>query len=242
VIFFESLKEQKNIVHGILERKDGSVNPFSVSESERNILKALKKIGFEGYNVDNLIFAEQTHGSEVYFCPSSAGGYIKLQVDGLVSQEPGQILVIHTADCLPILIYDPLQKRVAAVHAGRKGLVEGIIEEAIKTIGTNNSSLIVGIGPHIRKCCYFLRGNIDFYLESPWKKYLEKREDRFYFDLTKIAKDKLKRLGIRRENIEDCGICTFCQGENFYSARKNEQEKGENRVKFPCSGSFIGLI
>jgi len=242
MIFFENLKKQKNLIHGVLERKDGSVNPFSNPKSEENILKVLKKLGFKNCQVDNLIFAEQVHGTNVYFCPSDIGGYIKLQTDGLISQTPGQILVIKTADCLPLLIYDPLKKKVGAIHAGRKGLMKGIIEEAIKTFGSS-SSLVVGIGPHIRKCCYSLSERNKVYFQVPWKKYLQKRNNQFYFDLTQIAKDKLLKIGVKKENIEDSGICTFCQGKRFFSARKKaEKPNSPAQDKFPCFGSFIGLL
>ena len=250
MIFFKNLKKQKNIVHGILERKEGSVNPFSNPKSGENILNALRKLGFKDYQVDNLIFADQVHGINVYFCPPDRGGYIKLQTDGLISQTPGQILVIKTADCIPLLIYGSKKGRVGAIHAGRESLMKGIIEEAIK-IFSSPSSLIIGIGPHIRKCCYSLNekkeASLNSVFQEPWGKYLQKRNDKFYFDLTQIAKDKLLKLGVKKENIEDSGICTFCQGEKFYSARKLAEKKAKKQnlsaqEKFPCFGSFIGLL
>lgn len=157
MIFFQKLSQYKNLIHGVLERKDGPVNPFSVPKTEENILKALEKIGYKNFSVENLIFAEQVHGKKVYFCPPKIGGYIKLGVDGLISETTGQILVIYTADCLPILIYDPKRKRIGAIHAGKKGLIKGIIENAVATFKADPASLIIGIGPHIRSCCYDLK-------------------------------------------------------------------------------------
>ena len=57
--------------------------------------------------------------------------------------------------------------------------------------------------------------------------------------------DKLSKFGVRKENIEDCGICTFCQAERFYSARKREKQPEiyqKEEERFPCFGSFIGLL
>lgn len=246
MIFFEKFQEHKEIIHGILERKDGSVNPFSNPRSGENVLEALRRLGFKEAKIDNLIFAEQIHSPNVYVCPPGIGGYIKLETDGLISKNPGQILIIKTADCLPILVYDPQQKKVGAIHAGRKGLLGGIIENTIEVFDSQPSSLIVGVGPHIRKCCYYLKKrDQDYILHSQWRKYIEKRDDKLYLDLTQIALDKLLNLGIKRENIEDCMICTYCQAERFYSARKRESQPDfyrKEKEKFPCFGSFIGLL
>jgi len=245
MIFFKNLKQYKNIAHGVLERKDGSVNPFSNVKTEGNVLRAVKDSGYGQATVDNLIFADQVHGNNVHYCPQDIGGYIKLNADGLASTTLGQILVIKTADCLPILIYDPEKNQVAAVHAGRKGLIKGVIQNAIAVLSSNSQSLIVGIGPHIKKCCYFLRKKDEEYIKNPkWQKYAEKRDGKWYFDLTQIALDQLQDLGVKEENIEDMGICTFCEAERFFSARKRDAEPNfyaKEKDNFPCFGSFIGL-
>lgn len=206
MLFFKNLQQYKNVIHGVLERKDGSVNPLSNPKTEENVLKALKEVGYEGAAVSNLVFAEQVHGTEVHFC-GDTGGYIKLNADGLITEIPGQILVVKTADCVPILIYDPVQNRVAAVHAGRKGLLKGIIKNALTVLESRGKDLIIGLGPHIRKCCY-------------------------YFDLTQVVFDQLAMAGVKKENIEDCGVCTFCSANDFFSARKKESQR---------FGTFIGL-
>lgn len=244
MLFFEHLKKYKGVIHGILERKDGSVNPFSNSKTEENVLRALKTLGCER-RADDLIFAEQMHTGNVFFCPRDTGGYIKLNNDGLVSETTGQILVVKTADCLPILMYDPKQQRVAAVHAGREGLVKEVIKEALKVLESRGEDLVVGIGPHIRKCCYRLKEkHQQEFQEGKWQKYIEKKEEIRYLDLTQIAIDQFEELGVEKENIEDMGICTFCQAERFFSTRKKEAEPNfyeKEDEKFPCFGSFIGL-
>jgi len=245
MIFLNNLKQYKNIAHGVLERKDGSVNPFSNVKSGENVLRAVGSLGYEQATIDNIIFAEQVHSNNVHYCPPDISGYIKLNADGLVSAAFGQILVIKTADCLPILIYDPEKNQVASIHAGREGLIKGIIESAITALNSNNKSLVVGIGPHIKKCCYYLREKDEEYTKNPkWRKYAEKRDGKYYFDLTQIALDQLQNLEVKRENIEDMGVCTFCEAERFFSARKREAEPNfyaKAKENFPCFGSFIGL-
>lgn len=245
MIFFRNLKQHKNIAHGVLERKDGSVNSFSNIKSEENVLRAVRDLGCGQVTVEDLIFAGQVHGDNIHYCPPDIGGYIKLNADGLASAAFGQILVIKTADCLPILIYDPEKNQVAAIHAGRMGLIKGVIQKAIAVLNPNSESLIVGIGPHIKKCCYFLRKKDEEYVKNPkWQKYTEERDGKYYFDLTRIAFDQLQDLGVKGENIEDMGICTFCEAERFFSARKRDAEPNyyaRENENFPCFGSFIGL-
>lgn len=245
MIFFKNLKQYKNIVHGVLERKDGSVNPFSNVNSGENVLRVVKSLGYEQAAIENLIFAEQVHSNSVHYCPPDIGGCIKLNADGLASASPGQILVIKTADCLPILIYDPEKNQVAAIHAGRGGLIKGIIQSAIIALNSNNKSLVVGVGPHIKKCCYYLREKDEKYVKDPkWQKYAEEREGRYYFDLAQIAFEQLQNLGVEKVNIEDAGICTFCEAERFFSARKRDSQPNfyaKEKESFPCFGSFIGL-
>lgn len=81
---------------------------------------------------------------------------------------------------------------------------------------------------------------IEFFFKKQWQNYLQKRGDHFFFDLTKLAKDKLLNLGVKEERIEDFGICTFCQGKRFFSARKIKKENSGEKIK--CFATFIGLL
>lgn len=249
MIFFKNLQNQKNIAHGVMERKDGSVNPYSNIDSDKNVLKVLNKLGFK-YNIDNLIYAEQIHEANIHIVPANLGGYIKLDVDGLISVNPNQVLITKTADCVPILFYDKNKNIAGVIHGGRKPLIKGIIPKTISILKNKfNSSakdIIIGIGPHIRKCCYWLKEDTLKSLEnSMWNKYFISKKNKVYFDLTALAIDQLKDAGVPMENIEDQEICTVDKAERFFSARKKEADtdfyKKENE-RFPCFGSFIGLI
>jgi copper oxidase (laccase) domain-containing protein len=65
---------------------------------------------------------------------------------------------------------------------------------------------------------------------------------KIYFDITKAALDELSASGVLKRNIEDCGICTFCQYQKYYSARKKEENPEIYKEKLPCFGSIIGLV
>jgi YfiH family protein len=236
---FKILKNQ-NLIQGISEARFGSI---------RNSRKAIKFLRSIGYNFEpkNLVWAEQVFSNRVHICKKEDGGKKIRGVDGLISSIPKQILIIKSADCLPILIYDRRKKVVAALHGGRECLVKGIIERAVEKMRKNflskSKDFLVAIGPHIRVCHYWLRKeNYQKLKKKNFKKYFLKKKERIYFDLTKLAKDKLLKLGVRKNNIEDCKICTFCQAEKFFSFRKEKENPNFYSEKNPRFISFIGLL
>lgn len=234
-----------NIVHGVTDVSLGSINPFANFDSEEKLIKFAKNQGYANLTKNDLIFADQVHGAESHICSAGDGGSIKLGVDGLVTNHPGQMLVIKTADCVPILIFDPVKKIVAAIHGGRKSITQGIIPKTIakmaKHYGTNPKNLKIAIGPHIRKCHYWLKPDTLKSLEkTEWQKYFVRKE-KVYFDLTQAVLDELDKAGVLVENIEDCGICTYCQYQKYYSARKKEENPDIYKEKLPCFASIIAI-
>jgi len=218
MIFFNHFKKYPEIVHGIFEKKEGYFD-LNHLEKLKRILKKIKKLDVK---YPKLILAEQVHGKKIYFCSKNTESSIILGVDGLLSKTEGQILAIRTADCIPLLFYSPKEGIVGNVHAGRKSLAKGIVEEVAKFF-KDPKKVLVGIGPHIRKCCYEFQKQ-DYARMKNWKKYFEKRNGKFYLDLTQILLDKLFALNFEKKNIEDIGFCTFCQKRKFFSARRGEKK------------------
>jgi len=207
---------KKGIEHGVLEKK---------IELEKDIDTIIQKT-----DTNRVVYPEQVHKEKVHICKSNDKRLIK-NVDGLITDQKNQALLIRTADCIPVFLYDNSKNRVGLIHAGFKGLVKGIIKNTLSHF--NSKKTIAGLGPHIRKE-YYLRGdNKKYYKRKEFKNYFNKKEEKLYFSITKLAKDQLINNGILKENIEDCGICTYCSN-NFLSARKQGK-------KFDCFGSFIKL-
>jgi len=208
--------ENQNIVQGI---SDVSFGSMAGKKGDKRAIKFLKSLGYNT-NIKNLIWAEQIFGSKIHICKAKDSGKIMKGVDGLISNIKGQILAIVTADCLPILLFDPKNEVVTALHGSRKSLLKGIVKKAIKKMTSHFNcwpkEILVGIGPHIRKCHYYL-------------------------DLTRIAIDDLLKAGIKRKNIEDCKICTFCSSEKYFSHRKKEESPDFYKEKYLRFASFIGL-
>jgi YfiH family protein len=237
---FKILKSS-DILHGVSGVKFGSM------KDRKKAIKFLESLGYKKIKLKNLVWAEQVFGSKIHICKKEDGGREIKGVDGLITNLPNQILSIRSADCLPILIYDKKKKVVAAIHGGRECLVKGILKEAIKKMKKNFKTkpqdLLVAIGPHIRVCHYWLKEKTYQRLKrTKFKKYFVKRTKKIYFDLTRLAIDQLLNLGIKKENIEDSKICTFCHWKRFFSFRKmegNPKIYSERNSRF---ASFIGLL
>lgn len=208
--------KKKNIIQGVSDVSFGSVRG---RKGDKRAVKFLKSIGYKT-NAKNLVWAEQVFGSKVHICKADDSGKIIKAVDGLISNIKNQVLAIVSADCVPILLYDSKKEVAAALHGSRKSLIKGIIKNALSRLVSNFNStpkeILVGIGPSIRKCHYFI-------------------------NLTKIAIDDLLQSGIKRKNIEDCGICTFCHFQKYFSHRKQEENPQVYAEKNPRFASFIGL-
>lgn len=162
--------------------------------------------------------------------------------DALITKQK-IFLGIYTADCLPILIYDAKDKTIAAVHAGWKGLLNGIIVNSLnylKKIGADNKNVFIAIGPHIRKCCFEIPTELvnNFFTKYKYlnhkSKILTKKASHEFFSLSDVALSQLKYLSIPSQNIEIINICTYCDSK-FYSYRRDHNKNGRML-------SAIGLI
>lgn len=236
-----------NITQGISEVSFGSIKPTANKfQSEKRAVQFLKSIGQQNVLSQNLVWAEEIFSSNIYICKPEDSGRIIKNVDGLISNVPGQILAITTGDCVPILFFDPENRIVSILHGGRKCLVKGIIKNMIKKMAqrfrSSPEKILVGIGPHIRACHYWLKEkDYQTLKNTKFKKYFIPRNKKTYFDLTKLTFDELLRSGIKRKNIEDCKICTFCQYRRYFSQRKKEEDSKVYKKRYVRFASFIGL-
>jgi len=232
--------ENENVVQGISEASFGSM------KNHQRAIRFLKSSDYKNIKPKNLIWAEQVFSNKIHVCKKEDGGKKIKGVDGLISNLPNQVLAILTADCLPILMYDKKKKVVAALHGGRECLTKGTLEKAVekmkKKFKSQSKDILVAIGPHIRVCHYWLREKTYQKLkETKFKKYFLKKKGKIYFNLTKLAVSQLLKSGVKKENIGDCKICTYCHYKKFFSFRKSEEKPEIYPEKKPRLASFIGL-
>lgn len=175
-------------------------------ENNRQILKKL-------LSQVSPIFMNQVHGNEVIEVDSSS--ISPVTADAIITRQVGLPLAVLSADCLPILIKGP--KIVAAIHAGRKGLLNGIITETIsrmRALGGDN--LVAIIGPAICGKCYEV--DLPMYLEAvSHESELATNPETHCLDLKRAARSQLLAQGVE---VSDLEICT-AHDSNFFSYRRD---------------------
>ena len=163
-------------------------------------------------------------------------------VDGLVTNVKGVSLASVNADCILLLMYDPIKKVIANIHSGWKGTFGKIavngINKMVDEYGCNPEDIIVCICPSIRKCHFEVKEDVKNMCESIFKytnkldeiiEYIGKdaeQNDKWKIDTVLITKILLKDCGIKEENIEDCGICSMCNSKIVNSRRADGENFG----------------
>ena len=154
--------------------------------------------------------------------------------DAVVTALPGIALTILTADCVPILLYDPVRRAVGSVHAGWAGTVKGVARRAVEAMsaayGTDPSDLLAAIGPSIGPCCYEVDGRVMGPLRGAFPGWdglaAMGRPGKWQLDLWKSNRQVLASAGVKDSNIVVMALCTACNTDKFYSHRKSGGKTG----------------
>lgn len=167
----------------------------------------------------NLATLHQIHSSA---CIPGEGRSGQLgEGDALLENTPGSVVAVKTADCIPILLIDPVRRAVAAVHAGWRGTAARIAPHAIAAMhdrfGTQPSTLHAAIGPGIGPCCYEVGPEVAAHFGG---------QGRGKIDLPAINRRQLESAGIPPAQIYVAGLCTMCRPEEFHSYRRDKQAAG----------------
>ncbi len=195
---------------------------------EANIAKLMEMTGFSGRPHQ----AMQMHGVEHLIC-SGTGSLHSRQADILISNEPGTPIAVRTADCLPILMADPVNRIVAVVHAGWRGSAAGVVIRAVEQMlkmGAGEKHIHASLGPSISPCCFKVgddtAGILKESVAGAEKAIVYSPEP--HPDLTAINLLQLKEAGVTEDHIETLGICTCCHPERFYSYRRDHGMTGRH--------------
>jgi polyphenol oxidase len=188
---------------GILTDDD----PKAVTENRRRLAGAL------GLDPQQIVFALQVHGTRLIdhsepLCESLPEG------DGHLVREPGAAPLVLAADCLPVALYG--QGGLAMVHAGWRGLAEGILGAAAEAVDATAAAIGPGIGP----CCYEVGDEVLDAFADPGGGIANRRT----LDLPEIARRRLAQAGVER--IDSAGLCTSCERELFFSHRRDHGHTG----------------
>ena len=162
---------------------------------------------------------KQIHSST---CVAAAGRQgILGEGDALLENQPGGIVAVKTADCIPVLLADDRLHAVAAVHAGWRGTVAGIVGKAVGAMteryGTRPADLHAAIGPGIGKCCYEVGPEVAAHFGG---------KGRGHIDLAADNRRQMMEAGVTPQRIYASNLCTMCHGDEFHSFRRDKEASG----------------
>ena len=239
-MFYSSkLNKFKNLKHCFFSRKNGvskgyyeSLNCGLGSDDEKeNVLKNLEFVGSKiNCKKESLITLNQKHTNQVAHFKDAISVKNKLAADAIVCEVKNVGIAILTADCAPILFYDPKKKIIGCAHSGWKGALNGIIKNTIKKfndLNSNTKDLIAVVGPCISKKNYEVKEDFFNKFISQNNKneifFKENSKEKIFFDLRGFINNEISNLGI--ENIENIEMDTFSKKEFFYSYRRSQLNK-----------------
>ncbi len=213
-----------------------------------NVLKNYDILGASlGFDPKNLVLTHQTHTDIVVpvgEAQRGAGlfGPELSECDGLVTNTPGVGLVVFTADCTPIIAFDPVTGAVGAAHAGWRGTAAGIAQKLIEAMareyGAEPKNIRAAIGPNIRQCCFQTDWDVPQAMLNAVgeaaRPFIEARNDKYYVNLTAINTLFLRRAGV--EHIDCSTDCTCCQPDRFWSHRQVGGDRGSQGAIIVCPG------
>ena len=160
--------------------------------------------------------------------------------DALITNEPGVALVVFTADCTPILLWDAVTGAVGAVHAGWRGTASGILLKTIRAMeeayGTNPRDLHAAIGPNIGSCCFETDADVPNALLAALgdaaAPFISQKGEKYHIDLKQVNALWLRHAGVTNITISD--HCTACRPDLYWSHRKVGLNRGSQGAIIYC--------
>ncbi len=217
-------------------------DPENVRENYRRMGAAI------GFDAERTVLSQQTHTVNVrVVTEADAGKGYRIDrdysdVDGLVTNVPGLTLTTFYADCVPLLIVDPVHRAIGSSHSGWRGTVADMggvtLRLMAETYGTNPKDVKCAIGPSICQDCYEVSEDVverfkEAYDESIWPKLFYGKEDGHYqLNLWEACRQNFLRAGVPEENIAIPDICTCCNPDLLFSHRAVNQGKHGNLAAF----------
>lgn len=175
----------------------------------------------------HLAMLKQVHSATCVAAGGRAG--VLGEGDALLEQAAGSVVAVRTADCVPILLVDPQTRAVAAVHAGWRGTVAHIVQNAVAAMqqrfGTAPAELHAAIGPGIGQCCYEVGPEVAAHFGE---------QGRAHIDLSAANRTQLLAAEVTPRRIYASKLCTMCLKEEFHSYRRDREAAGRMH-------SFVGI-
>lgn len=248
---FPILEQLPGIVHGFSTRLGGvsqgdvgTMNlSFSRESSRQNVEENYRRLAKAiGYEPERLVCSRQTHTTNVRvvteedcgigFCRS--GDYDN--IDGLVTNVPGIPLMTFYADCVPLLLADPVHRAIGCAHSGWRGTAANMGKAALEVMkreyGTEAKDVITAIGPSICQDCYEVSEDVidqfrEVYHRKIWPDlFYEKQNGKFQLNLWEACRQNYLMAGVLPEHISLPDLCTCCNPKFLFSHRASRGNRG----------------
>lgn len=232
----------EGLLHGFAGRQGGkSLGPYAGLNVSYRVGDDPKVVS---QNVCDLKLAVGIHDGRIVTMRQVHGDHIveikdrKLkeagEADGMVTGEADVFLAVLTADCVPLLFVAPKQRLVAAVHAGWRGTLAGIVEKTVhffeNQYGVPGVDLEVALGPSIGPCCYEVQDDVVGPLMKRWGKLMTPsvvvKDGKSFIHLRRLNRDILRAAGVPGNQLYQVGPCTSCAADEFFSYRRERSETG----------------
>ena len=184
-----------------------------------------------GYDRQTLIHMRQIHSDKIVVIDETFTFDTPPECDAIITAKVDTPLMVMSADCTGILLYDPIQKVIAAVHAGRSGALAEILPKTIHAMGQHFGSrrekIHIILGPSIHGCCYEINETIASECETKsYESALRRENGKVFLNVNTILLQQLDTLGIASEQIEVIEQCTSCESAEYFSYRADVQHTG----------------
>lgn len=237
------------VLHGFSSRLGGvSEQPFSSlnlgrsrGDSEERVRENYRRFAQAvGGSLQRLILCRQVHSDHVVLVTAADAlsdlyAPTPLEADGLITNVPHVALLVFYADCIPVLLYDPVRRAVGAVHSGWRGTAKGIAGKAVRLMGEHFGSrptdLKAAIGPGICPNCFETHADVPIALREQFgseaEAFIQARpRGKFSVDLKGMIAHTLRAQGLLADNIDKTDLCTSCRPELYWSHRRLGEARG----------------
>jgi YfiH family protein len=237
---FRGLRDARGLTHAILTRIGGmSEKPYATLNLGHTVgddLRAVEEnhrraLGVLGWRPGETVSPHQVHSARVGVVERAHVGTILPETDALLTNVPGVPLLMRFADCASVFFFDPVKRVVGIAHAGWRGAAVGCIGATVQTMmerfGCDPADVWAGIGPTIGPCCYEVGPEVVEAVQAacpPGTDVVRSTNGRVHLDLPGAVHTQLQAAGVER--IEDCGLCTACRVDEFFSHRAERGRTG----------------
>lgn len=191
-------------------------DPVRLRSYQERLAKAV------GFDLARFYQTKQVHGRTVVTAGGDPAELLRVEADGIVAEAgSGDAVAVRVADCVPILLADRESGRVAAVHAGWRGVEARILDVAVAALGAP-AGIVAAIGPCIGACCFEVGTDVAARLGH----IVHRSGDKAYVDLRAAVREQLVSAGLAKGSIEDVPGCTKCDADRFHSYRRDGDDSG----------------